>query len=285
VKVTGTVTDTKTTTIDAKVVTILADPGAQLGRTTPGVILQVQNDDADVKIFDLEITGGIGAGNAAISLPNGGAPKLTLTRAKVDENQGIGILASAGTLTMSRSIVRHNAGGGVSIIGPGAQFDITNCFIVENGGASSGLGGVNIAMIVAPTGTHRLDFNTIAANLGPVTSILNTGVNCSAGIGTSLTFDSNIIYGNAVNAGGKQLGGDPMCTAIYSDVGPEPVGGATNLNLPPVFIGAALGNFRLAATSPCKDAADPASTLPDDIDGDTRPQGPRRDMGADEIKQ
>lgn len=282
VKVTGTVTDTKTTTIDGKAVTILADPGAQLSRTNAGVILQVQNDGADVKIFDLEITGGIGAANAAVSLPNGGAPKLTLTRAKVDENQGIGILTSSGTLTMSKSIVSHNAGGGVSI--SGAQFDITNCFIVENGGTSSALGGVDILQIVMPTGTHRLDFNTIAANQGPATVTLNTGVNCTT-IGTLLTFDSNIIYGNAVNVGGKQLGGDPMCTATYSDVGPDPVAGATNINMLPMFAGVAQGDFHLMTTSPCKDAADPASTIPDDIDGDMRPQGPRRDMGADEIKQ
>jgi hypothetical protein len=282
VKVTGTVTDTKTTTIDGKVVTILADPGAQLSRSTPGVILQVQNDGADVQIFDLEITGGIGAGNAAISLPNGGAPKLTLTRAKVDGNAGIGILASSGTLTMSKSIVSNNNGGGVSI--SGAQFDITNCFIVENGGNSSALGGVDISQIVTPVGMHRLDFNTIAANLGPATVVVNTGVNCTT-IGTLLTFDSNIIYGNAVNAGGKQLGGSPMCTATYSDVGPDPAAGATNINMLPMFTALAQGDFHLAGTSPCKDAADPAATIPDDIDGDTRPQGPRRDIGADEIKQ
>jgi hypothetical protein len=58
-----------------------------------------------------------------------------------------------------------------------------------------------------------------------------------------------------------------------------------NLNLDPMFIAALQGNFHLMNGSPCKDAADPASTIPDDIDGDMRPQGPRRDMGADEIKQ
>jgi hypothetical protein len=37
--------------------------------------------------------------------------------------------------------------------------------------------------------------------------------------------------------------------------------------------------------SPAKDAADPSASLVSDIDGDSRPQGPRRDMGADEVNQ
>jgi hypothetical protein len=277
----GTVTDTKTTIIDGRAVTILADPGAQISRSNAGVILQVQNDGADVNMFDLEITGGIGATNPAISIPSGGAPKLTLTRVTVDGNQGIGILTTAGTLTMSRSIVSLNTGGGISI--SGAQFDVTNCFIIGNGGGASGLGGVDLSQILT-AGTHRLDFNTIAANLGPITIAVNTGVNCTT-IGTPLVFDSNIIYGNAVNGGGQQLGGSPMCSASYSDVGPDPATGATNINAAPMFVSAAQNNFHLMASSPAKDVADPAATLADDIDGDVRPQGPRRDMGADEIKQ
>lgn len=129
---TGTVADNQTTTIDGKAVTILADPGAKLSLAGPGVILRVQNDGADVKIFDLEITDGTGAANPALSIPTGGAPKLTLTRVVVDGNQGVGISAASGTLTMSRSIVTTNTGGGLSI--SGSQFNITNCFIVVNGG-------------------------------------------------------------------------------------------------------------------------------------------------------
>jgi hypothetical protein len=279
VKVTGTVTDTKTTTIDGKAVTILADPGAQLSRSNAGVILQVQNDGADVKIFDLEITGGIGAANAAISLPNGGAPKLTLTRAKVDGNQGIGISASSGTLTMSRSIVTTNTGGGLSILG--AEFDITNTMIVMNGGVMTALGGVRIDSITA-AGTHVLDFDTIAANIGPGT--VNTGVTCGTVL-VPLTFSNNIIYANIVSGGGLQIGGSANCLTTYSDIGPDGVSAAGNINLDPMFIAPLQGNFHLMNSSPCKDAADPASTISDDIDGDVRPQGPRRDMGADEIKQ
>jgi hypothetical protein len=44
-------------------------------------------------------------------------------------------------------------------------------------------------------------------------------------------------------------------------------------------------DFHLMGTLPAKDAANPAATLVDDTDGDVRPQGLRRDIGADEIKQ
>jgi hypothetical protein len=279
VKLTGTVSDTKTTMIDGKAVTILADPGAQLSRSTPGVILQVQNDGADVQIFDLEITGGIGAGNAAVSLPNGGAPRLTLTRAKIDGNQGIGILASSGTLTMSRTVVSNNTGGGLSILG--AEFNITNSMIVTNGGPSTALGGLRIDGITA-TGMHVLGFDTIAANVGPAT--INTGVTCGTVL-VPLTFSNNIIYANIVSGGGLQVGGSANCLTTYSDIGPGGISATGDINLDPMFAGPTQGNFHLMNSSPCKDAADPASTISDDIDGDTRPQGPRRDMGADEIKQ
>jgi hypothetical protein len=302
----GIVAGISTTIIDGKALTILGDPGAKLSRINEGVLLDIRDDGADVKIFDLEITGATGAGNPAISIPVGGAPRLTLTRVTVDGNQGTGISIFAGTLTMLQSTVNTNTGFGVSvtsaaftmsrsvvslntaggIVISGSQFDISNCLIVENGGATSPLGGIDISKIGigTPTGIHRLAFTTIAYNLGPPNVALNTGVNCTT-IGTLLTFDSNIIYGNAVNGGGQQLGGSTMCAASYSDVGPDAATGTGNINMPPMFANAAQGDFHLASSSPAKDVADPGATLLDDIDGDTRPQGPRRDMGADEIKQ
>jgi hypothetical protein len=42
-------------------------------------------------------------------------------------------------------------------------------------------------------------------------------------------------------------------------------------------------NYHLNAASPMKDQANPAATLANDFDGDSRPQGTARDIGADEI--
>jgi Right handed beta helix region len=277
----GTLADNKVTTIDGKALTIVADPGAKLSRGNSGIILEVRNDGADVAVYDLEITAGAGAANAAISVPNGGAPKLSLTRVAVDGNQGTGISVAAGKLTIARSTISGNTGGGLSI--SSAQFDITNTFIVSNGGGLATFGGVAIGSIaVSASGQHRLAFNTVTANLGPAT--VNTGITCSSVL-SPLVFSNNIVYGNIVSGGGAQIGGSANCTATYSDIGPDGLAGVGNINADPLFVNVAQANFHIQATSPARDAADPAATLAVDFDGDMRPQGTRSDMGADEWKQ
>jgi hypothetical protein len=126
-----------------------------------------------------------------------------------------------------------------------------------------------------------LAFNTIAANVGNAT--INSGVNCGTVV-APITFSNNIIFGNVVSGGGRQLGGSVNCLATYSDIGPDAISGAGNINVDPLFVNLLLGNFHLQSGSPAKDAADPAASLAVDIDGDTRPQGTGRDMGADEIR-
>jgi hypothetical protein len=300
---TGTVADNKTTTIDGIAVTILADPGAKLDRTNDGVILEIKNSGADAKVYDLAITGGTGmATDPAISISSGGAPKLSLTRVTVGGNQGLGISATAGALTISQSTISGNTGGGISATAgaltisqstisgntgggisiSGSQFDITNSFIVRNGSATATFGGLSISAIgVGAGGAHRLDFDTITANVGPAT--VNTGVTCS-NVLTPLVFSNDIIYDNIVSGGGLQIGGSVNCATAYSDVGPASVAGTGNISADPLFVNVSQADFHLQATSPARDVADPASTSAVDFDGDARPQGIRRDMGADETR-
>jgi hypothetical protein len=96
--------------------------------------------------------------------------------------------------------------------------------------------------------------------------------------------DSNIIYANSVSSGGHQLGGSTNCGAIYSDIGPDGSAGSGNINADPVFVSTTESDYHLTSGSPCIDVADPAATLDVDFDGDTRPQGSGRDIGADEYK-
>jgi len=302
---TGTVTDSNVASIDGRSLTILADPGAKLTRGN-GVILDISNN-ADVRIYDLEITGGTGIAAITYSVPNGGTPKLALTRVTIDGYQGLGISSSAGgVLVVSQSTLSRNTGGGVSISSGGvvtisqstfsknggggirvsdSQFDITNSFIVGNGSLVSVFGGVRVdATAVMSTGVHRIDFNTIANNLGPGGADL--GIACGTVL-TPFLFSNNIIYGNATAVGGRQISANASCATSYSDIGPDPAVGNGNINADPMFVDPAQGNFHLMASSPAKDAADPSASLGNDFDGDPRPlpQGGRCDMGADEIRQ
>lgn len=275
VKIHGTIDEQ--VTLNNKSVTFLADPGAKLTSTTNGVILTASGAST-VTIYDLEITGASGAtAGIGVSIPTGSTSTVELVRAKVTQSQSVGVSASGGTLIMKRSTITGNGGGGVSI--SSAQFDITNSVIASNGGNGSFFGGVKLDQIAA-SGTRRLDFNTITQNQAPMN--IDTGVTCGTLLGAA-TFSNNIIYGNLVAGTGKQVSGG-MCSFTYSDIGPDPVAGNGNINADPKFVNANQGDYHLMASSPCKDVADPAATLDVDIDGDARPQGSRRDMGADEQK-
>jgi hypothetical protein len=51
----------------------------------------------------------------------------------------------------------------------------------------------------------------------------------------------------------------------------------------PKFVNVGQSDYHIMATSPAKDAADPAATVKVDYDGDPRPANGRSDIGADEV--
>lgn len=276
VKLTGTIDEA--VTINDQTVTFLAGPGAKLTRSGIGNILRIDGA-SKVKIYDLEISGALGTGGA-VSISSGGTQDVALVRARIGPSTGTGpgVAALGGTLSITRGTISGNGGGGISI--NDAQFTLTNNMITNNGGNASQLGGVKIDGITT-AGMHVLDFNTITQNQGPMT--VNTGITCGTVL-TPLAFSSNIIYANIVAGGGQQLGGSANCTATYSDIGPDGTATGTNINMDPMFVMPSTRDYHLKAGSPCKDVADPAATLNVDIDGDTRPQGSGRDIGADEVQ-
>ncbi len=273
VKFRGT-TDEAVTLQGGRSVTLLAEPGSVLTRGSgSGPIVSVQDDNTSLSVFDLSISNAPNnASGRGILVQAIGSPSVTLTRATVSNNPGGGISASAGTLTVTRSTISGNSGGGISI--SGAQFELTNNMIVKNGGATSAFGGVVVSQITT-AGTHRFAFNSVAQN--QATGAITPGVLCSV-IATPLSFANNIVFGNS---SGTQVEG-ANCTWSYSAIGPMAASGTGNINQDPNFVNAAQNNFHIMANSPCKDAADPTATLNVDIDGDSRPQGSRRDIGADE---
>ena len=252
-------------------VTILAAAGAKVTGNASGATITVMTTGA-VEIDDLEISGGQGPSGYGVSLPSG-APNVTLRHVVIDTNDSTGIDAEAGTLTVTRSTLSGNRGGGLYL--NRTSFDIENTFVTGNGvsGTSgSSVGGVTIGMLGGTM--HTLQFDTIADNM--VATGLVGGVNC-ASVTPAITVANNIIYSN----GTVELGGS-NCNYAYSIIGPDGTVSGTDLNLPPQFKGG--GDYHIFHGSPARDHADPTATQPIDIDDDTRPMGTARDSGADETQ-
>jgi hypothetical protein len=256
---------------------------------SPGATLNVP-PAANITIDYLTVKGGDGtSGHGIVCLTatltlrqvtvqdNGGAGvlasdcMLAIADSRIVTNQDVGISQSNGSLALTRSVVRGNAGGGLVLLRAG--YDLENDVIAGNGGPGSAVGGMLLSGIAAAA-SHVFAFNTVAQNQAGTAG----GVAC-ASLTSPVAMTSSIVFGNG---GGVQVEGSG-CQWTYSDLGPVAVAGTGNLSSDPQFVDPAHNDFHLQVSSPARDAADPAATLAVDIDGETRPQGAGRDMGADEI--
>jgi hypothetical protein len=314
---TGTLADTMTTTIDGKAVTILADPGAKLDRTGDGVILEVRNTGADVRIYDLEITGASGgAGDVGISIAAGGTPRLTLTRVKITNNIGGGVISSGGIVTVAQSTVSGNQGGGITASGgtltvgqstvsgnqgggitaTGGTLTVGQSTVSGNqGGGITATGGTTFDITncfifrngnsttatvggasLAGTGGSVFEFNTIVDNQIGNSGVLAGGVFCDT---AGFVAGNNIIARNFVNNDANLVNSNTsgLCTYPTSAISPS----VSGLNF--VSPDNAPHNYRIMRGSIAIDQATTPSTLSVDVDGDPRPQGAARDQGADEV--
>lgn len=240
--------------IEGITVTILAD-GATV-HPPPNQSAVSVSDGADATIEGLTVTGTVGSGNT------------------------VAVTCTAALLRLRRStVIANTGGGGVSI--SGCAFSLLNNVIAINGSPTSAFGGVQVSNI-ATEGVHEFSFNTVTGNVATANEI--TGVVCGL-VAVPLTFSSNVVYDNLATGTGTQVGGDDQCAWTFSDIGPETIAGAGNINADPLFVAPDLESqdFHLQPTSPARNTADPESTLARDIDGDRRPAGERSDMGADEV--
>lgn len=264
--------------IAGKTVTIIGN-GAELNRTTSGPIIDISGEPTAVTIIGMRLHDALGSSSGdgvKCAQTGGSAPSVTLQQMTLDTNNSKGVSATSCNLTVQRSTIKSNPGGGIAVTG--GQFTIENNMLFLNGSTASTVGGVLVSQI-GTTGTHVFRFNTLSLNAAG--SGINSGVDCSS-IGLPLTFSNSIVYGNAVVGGGKQVGGN-NCAWTYSAIS-DSVNGMGNTTDDPGFADAGQHDYHLSASSLLKDRADPTATLMIDFDGDVRPQGTARDIGADEIK-
>ncbi|HTM21971.1 MAG TPA: choice-of-anchor Q domain-containing protein, partial [Kofleriaceae bacterium] len=249
------------------VAVVLVGPGAILQPIVADTAAIEAVNGASVTVDGLTVSGGDGPSNGDGVRCSDDGTVVRIERAEIADNDDVGVEVGAGCdLHLDRSVVTRNAGGGVRVAGD--LYDIVNTVVTANGGAASTFGGVRLAP-AGTVGTTRLELSTIAGN---TTTSGAAGVQCAS----ALAAGSLILW---ADSGGVELG--PMCSVTYSDV----QGGATgdgNLDADPLFTDST--DVHIASGSPCIDAADPAAAATVDIDGDLRPLGTGRDIGADEVE-
>jgi hypothetical protein len=292
----------KNVTIDAR--------GATLNRSDPGPIITVMGGKSLTLLGGTiqSAHGGMGSGilcnDATVTIVSMGADPapqatmtmneqfgidatnctLSLTKARIEKNNSTGIRVSGGSISLVRSWLDTNNGGGADIK-DGAQFTIVGNVFANNGVMAGIIGGINIATIAS---ANRLEFNSFSENKTQAT--IAAGVICSANAG--FVAKNNIIWSNnsfVAGMAGLQVSGG--CGHSYSDIGPLPITGPTdmgsNQHIDPMFKDQ-VNDLHLTSTSPLQlQQSDPGTNLGNptdpavtDIDGE--PRVAPIDIGADQ---
>lgn len=203
---------------------------------------------------------------------------LTITRSRLVDNEfgvtsGHPTVVTAAALVIEASLIAGNTFGGLDI--SRGSYAISNSIIVENGDGS-GFGGFRLR--TAANGTFQ--FNTVINNRSepladpPVTcsrrSCGQPPVSCASG---------QVIAHSYIDSAGFN-GLDPIpsgCTLEDS-----------NTTCVPDFIDAdeatPLRDYHLGAATTCRGSAAATAALATDYDGEPRPRGVGREIGADEIE-
>jgi hypothetical protein len=217
-----------------------------------GIASVPMSGTSTLTVRDVEITdcasAGVGAGRSTIR-----AVSSTFAR------NGNGVQTGDGTATFDRCVISDNRHSGLVL--DGGLYTLTNNYIVRN------KDGWGVNMYVTAPGS-RVEFNTIADNLSP--DNLGAGFNCNMTDMTA-TFPNNIIVRNARQVQGTACS-YPNSLIIDSDVSDLKFKSADTQPY----------DYHIGAGSIAIDAAT-ASSEDHDFDGDVRPAGAGRDIGADEF--
>jgi hypothetical protein len=293
IKFSGT-TDEAVTIDSGRSVTLLADPGAKLTRSSGGAILTVRDDNTTLGIYDLTVADAPNPGGIGLLVPpSSGNPKISLVRATLDNNPGGGLSVAGGTLTIAQSTISGNQGGGIVVSGAaltisrsvisanssgGIQMttesvvSLLNNFIHHNGNDVASAFG---ALSLKPAVGSRVQFNTLVDNKANLGAASAGGIFCDI---SGFVADANIVFRNTGGASASvQTFGN--CTYGNSFIMAAPAGDNTPQFLHPNTLPF---DYHLTALTPTaiRDAAGACTGV--DFDGQTRPVGAGCDLGADE---
>lgn len=263
--------DTLSITKDVTLIGAGADPTDVNVYVVPVDKDVIRVEDAAVTIDNIHITGAHGDPSLADGIDCRADPtaSLTITRSLVDSNDGLGLRSDSCNITANQSTVAANDGGGIKV--DGGTYEIVNNLVFANGnGITSTFGGLFLS---SNETTNVIANNTIHENLANGNA---GGVVCFA----AATGRGNIVYGND----NDQLSDN--CAFTYSDIDGAADKDKHNISADPQFVDGdnidlEKRDYHLKPTSPCIDAADPATAPTTDMDGDPRDDG-APDIGADE---
>lgn len=217
------------------------------------------------------VTLGVPYGNYGIVLD--GASNVTLRDVGTHYfNDGVRILAST-DITVDNCAIWYDWYG--VYVESSTGVEISNNLI-----ASNGAGGV------ATTGgtAARIVHNTVIGNAYASSTEYLAGA-IATGSGGSESVANNIIVSNYHGYNCYSCGGNSTHNLIWGNTENytnDASAASSDLNLDPLFNNPAEGDYSLSAASPAIDAGTLLFTVPTDAQGESRPQGPRVDMGMDE---
>jgi hypothetical protein len=271
IRVTGT-SNGPTAAITGRDVVILGDTTTKL--TTTGTEVIRVDTSSKVRLYDLSISDNAAATGVVAAGTHTG--EIELQHCTLNKNLYGLMIAGSGKLILGRSTVSLNPQGGVVITGSATKFDVTNNYIFRNGNKNDSLyGGIDINTI-SGTGC-QLQFNTIVDNDTTTGGTKAGGVKCDI---TGFMAPNNIIARNKVGdmaglTNSQTLG---VCSFTSSIVQPDMTG--------LLFKQADTQPYDYKLTMGSTAAIDQAmggAQLTEDNDGQKRPNGTFRDIGADEF--
>ncbi len=221
----------------------------------------------------------------------GGARLCTLYNCTLLENStteyssgGAGAQGS----TLVKCTLSGNTATGLNCSGGGASYStLLNCSLVYNSAtAANGSGGgayggtlTNCILIANQAGQGGGAYD---ATLDNCTLCGNSATNAGGGVHSGVLANC-IVYYNAAEIRGANYenGTNLSCCCTL----PLPTSGVGSFTNEPLFVGAAIGNFRLQPNSPCINAGNNGFALPGtDFDGNPRISGGTVDLGAYEFQ-